>query len=334
MHLRIVCPGARTEEVVEVLRSTPGATSVTVLRGAVVQPAGDLLEADVAREAVDDLIADLERRGLDRDGVITLETLDTAAGREVEEAERAAPGEGVDAVVWRELVERTKEDSTLSTTFLIFLVVATLIAAIGLLTDSQVLIVGAMVLGPEFSALAGLAVALVDRDGHIARLSLRALVVGFAAAVAVTAAAVLALQAADLVPAAYLSGRRPLTSFVSSPDVFSVVVALLAGVAGTVSLTAAKTSTLVGVFISVTTVPAAAEIAAAGVTGQGDKALGSVVQLVVNLVCITLAAVATLVLQRAALQRVHRRSGSTTRRAAGAPGQGAPAGQARGSSGP
>lgn len=307
MHLRIICPGARTEEVVDLLRAAPGAAGVVVLRGAVVQPDGDLVQAHVAREAVDGLVTDLERRGLSREGVITLETLDTAVGAEVERAERDAPGEGVDAVVWRELVERTEEDSTLSATFLIFLVVATLIAAIGLLTDSQVLIVGAMVLGPEFSALAGLAVALVDRNARTARLSLRALVVGFAVAVVVTAAGVLALDAAGLVPDAYLSGRRPLTSFVASPDAFSVVVALLAGVAGTVSLTAAKSSTLVGVFISVTTVPAAAEIAAAGVTGQGDKALGSLVQLVVNLVCITLAAVATLLLQRAALRWTHRR---------------------------
>jgi uncharacterized hydrophobic protein (TIGR00271 family) len=124
------------------------------------------------------------------------------------------------------------------------------------------------------------------------------------------------LRAAGQVPEAYLQGHRPATAFVSSPDVFSVVVALLAGVAGTLSLTAAKASSLVGVFISVTTVPAAAEIAAGLVTGQESAARGAAVQLAVNLVCIVVAAVLTLRLQEAALRRTTSadRAGRTARR--------------------
>jgi len=80
----------------------------------------------------------------------------------------------------------------------------------------------------------------------------RALTVGFALAIVMTAGGVALLHALGQVPEDYLGARRPLTSFVSRPDVFSVVVALLAGIAGTVSLTSARSRTLVGVFISVT----------------------------------------------------------------------------------
>ena len=89
-----------------------------------------------------------------------------------------------------------------------------------------------------------------------------------------------------------------LTSFVAAPDVFSVIVALLAGVAGTLSLTGDKSGPLVGVFISVTTVPAAANIAAGIATGQLHTVAGAAAQLALNLVCILIAAVLTLQVQR------------------------------------
>ena len=184
-----------------------------------------------------------------------------------------------------------------------------LIAAVGLLIDSQVLIVGAMVLGPEFTALAAVAVSAVDRDGRHALAALRTLVVGYAAAAALTAAVVAALHALGVVPQAYLEGRRPLTAFITSPGLFAVLVALLAGAAGTVSLTASKSSTLVGVFISVTTVPALAEAAAAAVTGQGAKALAAAEVLGQNPAAIVVAAVVTLLVQRALWAHLQARHG-------------------------
>jgi uncharacterized hydrophobic protein (TIGR00271 family) len=309
LHFRVIAPSSLTAAVVESFRQEPGATNVVVLPGASVEPVGDLVQADVAREAADAVLDALRRCGAGPDdglASVSLETVDAALGGYADRARADAPGEGADALVWEQLSATTGEDSTLSVSFLLFLVVATMIAAVGLLLDSQVLIVGAMVLGPEFGPLAGLAVAAVAREWANVWRSARAVVVGFALAVAVTALGVVLLRAAGQVPQGYLDGQRPLTSFVAQPDVFSVIVALLAGVAGTVSLTSAKSSALVGVFISVTTVPAAAEIAAASVTGQGGDAAGSVVQLAVNLVCIVLAALATLLVQRSAWRWVRR----------------------------
>jgi uncharacterized membrane protein len=49
----------------------------------------------------------------------------------------------------------------LTFTFLAFLTLACLIAVVGVVTDSPVTVVGAMVVGPEFSPLAAIAVGLV-----------------------------------------------------------------------------------------------------------------------------------------------------------------------------
>jgi uncharacterized hydrophobic protein (TIGR00271 family) len=301
LQVRVVCPADQSGGLVEVLRHHPGATNVTCLGHVVLEPAADAITADVAREAAGPLLDKLREAGVEDSGSVVLSTLDTALGRSIERAEQESAGHEDDALIWEELESTTSEESTLSVSFLIFLVIATMIAAIGLLTDSPILIVGAMVVGPEFGPLAGLAVAVKRRKWSHARQSLRALAVGFPLAIVVTALGVALLDAAGRIPAGYRAGHHPLTSFVAQPGLFSVIVALIAGVAGTVSLTAAKSSALVGVFISVTTVPAAAGVAVAGVTGRGADAVGSLVQLLVNLCCIFAAALATLTIQERAL---------------------------------
>ncbi len=321
LHLRVVTPASATDDVLTVLRADAGVTNLVLHRSVVVGarevgareggPPADLVEADVAREAVDSVVDGLQALGLERSGSIVLEAVDTALGDDVVRAEAAAPGEGDDALIWEQVERAADGGATASATFYAFLVLATLIAAVGLLTDSQVLIVGAMVLGPEFGPLAALAVAVVRRRRDLVPGPLRALGLGFPLAMVVTAAGVALLDAVGLVPQEFLDGRRPLTSFVASPDEFSVIVAVLAGIAGTLSLTSAKSGPLVGVFISVTTVPAAADFAAGVVTAQYDTALGALGQLVLNLACILLAAVVTLRLQHALWRRARR--GAPTR---------------------
>ena len=56
------------------------------------------------------------------------------------------------------------------------MVLAALIAAVGIYQDSPILIVGAMVVGPEFGPIAGFCVALVQRRRQLARRSAVALV--------------------------------------------------------------------------------------------------------------------------------------------------------------
>lgn len=298
LHLRTICPADRTDQVVRLLLGTRGVTNVVRLPGAALEPPGDVLLADVAREAADGLLHALTDLGCTTEGSIALETVDTSLSVHADRAEEEAPGLGTDAIVWEEVSARTNEEATLSWTYLVFMVVASLIAACGILLDSPILIVGAMVVGPEFGPLAGLCVAAVTRRAEAARRSAFALVVGFLMAhVAAWVLTKLAL-ALDAVPDAFLAGDRPLTIFISHPDEFSIVVAACAGVAGIVSLTSAKSSALIGVVISVTTVPAAANLGVATAVGQYAEAAGAGLQLLVNLATIVVAGIATLAVQR------------------------------------
>jgi uncharacterized hydrophobic protein (TIGR00271 family) len=297
LHLRVISPPDRTDAVRTLLLDDAGVTHVTVQDGIALQPVGDVVEADVTREVVDPLLAALHDLGIDRTGGITLEAIDTALSDAADAAEEAAPGDPADAVIWDELVGRTGEESRLSITFQAFLTIACLLAAIGAITNSPVTVVGAMVLGPEFGPLAAVAVGIVlGRRDLISRGGL-ALAAGFPLAMVLTAVAALLFDATGLLSTSTLENLDQV-DFIYEVGPFSFIVALLAGAAGMLALTSAKSTSLVGVFISVTTVPAAAFASIALVEGRPAEAASSALQLLVNLVGIVVAAVGVLLLSR------------------------------------
>ena len=178
--------------------------------------------------------------------------------------------------------------------------------------DSPVLVIGAMVVGPEFGPLAGLCVALVHGQRDTAARSLKALAVGFPVAIAVGLVASVAIKELGLAPADFGSGEPRFTDFITHPDFFSFFVAFLAGTAGVLSLTSAKSGPLIGVLISVTTIPAAANIGVAAAYADWHDVRGAVVQLSVNLAMIVVAGTGTLYLQRRLYERRRRRRGTAS----------------------
>jgi len=299
LHLRAISPPEHTEAVVESLREHPGVAHVVLLPGAAVVPKGDVIEADLAREATDEVVARLCELGVDHSGGITLEQIDTALSDAADRAEENAPGDGADAVVWEELLARTGDESRLNATFLAFLSIACLLAAVGVITDSPVTIVGAMVVGPEFGPLAAIAVGLVRRRWDLVRRASVVLAVGFPLGMLITAGGTALGSAAGLFDASAIAGSEHQVDFVYDIGPWSLIVALLAGAAGMLSMTSAKSAALVGVFISVTTVPAAGYASVAAILGEWDRVVTSVAQLVINLVGIVVAAAVVLLLRRA-----------------------------------
>ena len=201
-------------------------------------------------------------------------------------------------MVWEEVEQRTSENVELSGVFLLFMVLAALIAAVGIFLDSEILIVGAMVVGPEFGPIAGFCVALVQRRRDLAIRSGVALAVGFPLAIAAVFLASLVFKATELTPAEFTAEDHRLANLISSPDAFTVIVALCAGAAGMLSLSTAKSGALIGVLISVTTIPAAANVGVAAAYGDRDGWTGSLAQLGLNLVSIVVAGTLVLAVQR------------------------------------
>jgi uncharacterized hydrophobic protein (TIGR00271 family) len=319
-HLRIVVPSYQAGRALDLLTANPSVCNLVYLERAARKPEGDVILCDVAREDTSVVVSDLRELNIDREGSIAMETIDSEISSAAVAAEKAAVGLPSDAVVWEEVESRTSENVELSANFLAFMVLAMLIAMVGILTDQLILIIGAMIVGPEFGPIAGLCVAAVEKRHDLLKRSLTALLVGFPAGIMVVFLTVLLLDALGAVPSDFSQHGHPLTSIIASPDGWSFLVASLAGMAGVLSLTSTKSGALIGVLISVTTIPAASNIGVAAALGDWHEWVGAMEQLSLNLSAILLAGIGTLFVQRRLYvrrRRAHRHD--QARQAAGLP---------------
>jgi uncharacterized hydrophobic protein (TIGR00271 family) len=325
VHLRIVSPPDLTDRVMDVVTGSQAVINIIRLDGAARRPDGDVILCDVAREDASVVVSDLKEYGLKAEGSIAIEDVDSLISDASEKAEKAAKGMPSDAVVWEEVEARTSENTEFSASFLLFMILACLIASVGIFLDSPILIIGAMVVGPEFGPLAGLCVAIVQKRKDMMKRSLIPLAVGFPVGITAAWLFALAIKGLDFTPDGFDTDSHPNTDFISHPDEFSVFVALFAGTAGMLSLTNAKSGALIGVLISVTTIPAAANIGVALAYGDYAEWRGAQGQLLVNLTAIVAAGLLTLFIQRRIYQRRRRAHLNDQAREAG----GLPIGQSR-----
>jgi uncharacterized hydrophobic protein (TIGR00271 family) len=149
-----------------------------------------------------------------------------------------------------------------------------------------------------------LGVALVRRRTALFSTAARTLILGFVVGIFVTTLAALAGRALGWMTVGDVTAPRPDTGFIYTPDRWSFLVALIAASAGVLALTSARVGGLSGVFISVTTIPAAGNVALGIAFGVGDEIWGSVLQLLINLTGMALAGWVTLAIQEAVWSRV------------------------------
>ncbi len=296
LSIRLLIPSVALDAVLGYLRETAEVANVVHLGRSA--DGAEVLFYDVPADASSSILDEVRSRGLSKDADVVGFHLDVVESPAADRAERATPGRGPDAVVWEEVAGRIGDSAEPSTTFYWLIALATMIGAVGILTDSIPLIIGAMVAGPEFGPIAGICSAVVDRRRHLALRSLAAIATGFPLGILVAGALVVALRTAGIAPTELSPAHRSLTRFVSDPNAYSVIVALLAGVTGMLAFTRAQAAPLIGVLISVTTIPAAANVGVGLAYLDTGAMLGGAAQLVVNLTAIAVAGVTTLGVQR------------------------------------
>ena len=248
------------------------------------------------RDAVNDLVTELVALGVQRQGTIQILQPGSWVSQRALDAERSSPD--ADNVVWPQVIEQAYEQSRVTPIFLAFMTMATFLAAIAVITDSPILVIGAMVLGPEFMAVIAMGLALVRRRPGLLRQAARTLIVGFTVSIAVTVGFVALARAAGLATLADVTAPRPGVSFIYTPNVWSFIVAVIAAAAGVLALTSSQSTGIIGVFISVTTIPASGNIAVGIVFARWQEVAGSALQLAINLTGMAIAGWITLALRQ------------------------------------
>jgi len=297
-HVRLVSPPDQTERLVGLLGGDSGVSNLVVLPGTARRPDGDAVQFDVRSRSANSVFRQLEDFPLDHGGAVAVEQVDATLG---EETARAAEHFLVqrDAVpVWKIVEAKIRSDAVYAPSFYTLLIIAGLIAAVGILINSQILVVAAMVVGPEYNAIMGVALGIDKRRMRPVMRGTLALLAGFSAVIVITLLFGLIMRWSGHTPELYSAGVRPVSDLINSPNLFSLIVAVLAGIVGVVSLTEARAGALIGVFISVTTIPAAADVALSLAYSSWSEAKGSAYQLVLNVTVLIVVGALMLRLQR------------------------------------
>ena len=297
-HVRLVSVPDQTDDLVEALAADAGVSNLLVLSGAARGPASDAIQFDVRPRSANAVFRHLQAFQHERGGTVAVDYVDATLGEEATPTAEHFLVQRDIAPVWEVVEARIRSDAVYAPSFYILLAIAALIGAVGILTNSTILIVGAMVVGPEYNAIMGVALGIDKRTKRPVIRGLLALLAGFFAAMIVTLLFALAIRWSGHTPKLYSLGVRPVSSLIDNPNLFSIVVAVLAGIVGVVSLTEARASALIGVFISVTTIPAAADIALSVGYGSWSEARGSAFQLLLNVTVLIVMGALVLRIQR------------------------------------
>ena len=296
-HVRLVSAPDQTESLVGLLTADSGVANLVVLPGVARRPDGDAVQFDVQSQSANSVFRRLEAFGLDG-GAVGVRQVDATLGQETAPASKHFFVQRDVAPVWDIVEAKIRSDAVYAPSFYVLLIIAGLIGAVGILTNSQILVVGAMVVGPEYNAIMGVALGLEKRRLRPVMRGALALLAGFSAAIIITLLFGLIIRWSGRTPKLYLAGVRPVSALIDSPNLFSLVVAVLAGIVGVVSLTEARAGALIGVFISVTTIPAAADLGLSLAYSSWSQARGSAFQLVLNVTVLMVVGALVLRLQR------------------------------------
>lgn len=306
IHLRVISPASHSDAAVSLLVESKSVANVVVVRGAAVDPIGDMITCDVAPEEASYIVGDLRRMGLAQLGSIDIDEIDSSISAASAAAMQSASGKPADSVIWENVSARIDNEGLISGGMVSLFAFAGVIAAVAILIDSSPIVVGAMALCPDFGPIAAFAVGAVRRNGMRARGGLFALLVGFSAGIGASFVAVTALTMTGVAPNSFDASSNTLAQTIAAPNIYSVVVAFCAGAAGMLSVTLGKAGALVGVAVSITTIPAAADIGLSLSYGDWASVEGAAGQLALNIVSLLVAATLMLGYQR---RRFHRHDG-------------------------
>jgi len=285
LQLRIYGRSESLTDVGRGLEDDGGARNVALAPG--VRAGHVLLTAEVHPASADAVLDALARGGVAQG--------DIALAR-IEEITPMAPGRNERGLVWADVLGQARANARPVGRFLVFMIVAGVIAGYGVIEASQILVVGAMAVSPDLLPIVAACVGLAGRRGALVRHALVTLVVGLGATCAAAVVLATVLDLLDLLPAGFNVGESGLSGL-TSVNSSTIVVALAAGVAGTLALET-RASSAVGVAISITTIPAAAYLGVAAGVGEASKVPGAAAVLGVNVAMLLLAGTTTLLVQR------------------------------------
>jgi uncharacterized hydrophobic protein (TIGR00341 family) len=187
-----------------------------------------------------------------------------------------------------ELYSDVVKMTELSWIYVVLIILASVVAAVGILRNNVVYIIGAMVIAPVLGPNVALSLAATLGDGELSRRALWAIATGISVALIFSALVGIAFDVDTQIPE--LLSRTEV-------NFGDIALALAAGGAAVISLSSGLVSALIGVMVAVALLPPLVTLGMLAGSGHWDLALGSLLLFLVNLICVNLAGVVTFLFQ-------------------------------------
>ena len=297
LSVEIYVPNDKLGNVRSLLATRDGVDHV-VVGGTSVDGGRVLVTAEVVPWIVDAVLPELVACGVSGDEIAVIHR---DSQRPMGSATADPPAWAEGTLAWSELAMASRQYTRAVPLYLTFMACAGVIADLGILTRSSILVVGAMALSPDLLPLCATCVGLVGRRPRLAGRAFLALMVGLGVAAVAAFVVTGMLRVGGYPPANGSLGDGGL-GVLPTVNVATLVVAAVAGVAGVLAFRT-RSSAAVGVAISITTIPAAAFIGAAVAVGDAAGLRGALAVLGANVGLIVLTGTATLALQRRSQRR-------------------------------
>lgn len=178
------------------------------------------------------------------------------------------------------LYQDVAKGARLDMTYMVLLVLSTVVAAIGMIEDNVAVVIGAMVIAPLLTPNLALSLGIALGDLKLVKESAITLSAGIAVAIVLS-------TLLGLCWPGELDSRELLAR--TQAGWSAVALALASGAAAALSLTTGLSSVLVGVMVAVALLPPASTVGLMLGQGNVSLAVGAALLLAINIVCVNLA---------------------------------------------
>jgi uncharacterized hydrophobic protein (TIGR00271 family) len=189
--------------------------------------------------------------------------------------------EGDDALDRSLILASVARDARLDKKFLLLIILAAMIATLGLLQSSTAVVIGAMLVSPLMGPIMGIGFGLATLESNLIRRSLVTLAAGTAVAIIVAMLIIWLSPIKDVTPE--LRAR-------TQPTLLDLGVAVVGGIAGVYAIMRKLSGVMVGVAIATALVPPLSTVGFGLATGRFDFALGASLLFLTNTLAIAFAA--------------------------------------------
>jgi uncharacterized hydrophobic protein (TIGR00341 family) len=187
-----------------------------------------------------------------------------------------------------EIFASVSEGANVTNVFMFQVVLATVVAAVGLIRNDTAILIGAMVIAPLLGPNMALCLATTLGDLDLVRKSLSANAIGLA--IGLVSAIVIGL----LFPISATQEAIAARTHVSPSD---IILALASGCAGVLAFTTGASSALIGVMVAVALLPPTAVFGILLAAGELEAASGALMLVATNVICVNLAGTLTFFVQ-------------------------------------